>query len=411
MSAQHHETAILQRLADVQPEAVQWLWPGRLPLGKLVTLDGDPGLGKSTLALTVAAHLSTGTPWPDGAPCPLGSTLLLSAEDGAADTIRPRLDAAGADSAMVHALTSVSTGIHERPVTLDDVEVIQEGITAVGAKLLVVDVLMAFLPAGKNAHVDQDMRSLLFPIAEMAAETGCTVLLLRNLNKTAGGSAVYRGGGSIGIVGAARAGFMVAPDPANPNRAVLACVKSNLAPIPASLTYTLTDDTGRGVARVVWGESSEHRATELVRPTKNRSKHDQAQEWLKGRLASVERERSGEVKKAAQNAGFSDRTVARAREALEVLVTQEGRTSYWSLPEDGSAKPATATTTAILARGTGTKPADQQECDVTPANHGQPGTGKTYEELCSDPSFNVRDHLEAVIARSRDTHLYVEHVG
>ena len=94
-------------LSTVAPEHVNWLWPGRLPLGKLVVLDGDPAVGKSTLAVDLAARVTTGARWPDGTECPVGDVLILSAEDGLADTIRPRLDAAGGDPNRVHALTDV----------------------------------------------------------------------------------------------------------------------------------------------------------------------------------------------------------------------------------------------------------------------------------------------------------------
>ena len=96
-------------LADVQAERVTWLWPGRLPLGKLVVLDGDPGVGKSTITAAITATVSTGSTWPDGAQCPIGNVLILSAEDGLGDTIKPRLEAAGADPGRVHALTSIPT--------------------------------------------------------------------------------------------------------------------------------------------------------------------------------------------------------------------------------------------------------------------------------------------------------------
>ena len=99
--------AKLVRLADVKPERVEWLWPGRIPLGKLTLLDGDPGVGKSTLAVHLAAQVSIGGRWPDDTDCPTGGVVLLSAEDGLSDTVRPRLDAAGADSTRIVALEAV----------------------------------------------------------------------------------------------------------------------------------------------------------------------------------------------------------------------------------------------------------------------------------------------------------------
>jgi hypothetical protein len=106
------------RLADVEPERVEWLWPGYLPLGKVVVIDGDPGVGKSTVCLDVAARVSTGSPMPDGSPAARGAVLVLSAEDGLADTIRPRLDAAQADAGQVITITQIGAGQDARPVSI-----------------------------------------------------------------------------------------------------------------------------------------------------------------------------------------------------------------------------------------------------------------------------------------------------
>lgn len=208
------------RLADVTPERVSWLWPGRLPAGKLVVLDGDPAVGKSTLALSISATVTTGGRWPDGTRCAhLGDVVLLSAEDGLADTVRPRLDAAGADVTRVHAAQGYpdpecpGTLV---PPTLADVAGLRELVMRVGARLLVVDVLMAYLPGGTDAHKDQHVRRILSRLATMADETGCTVLVLRHLSKGVGGSPLYRGGGSIGIIGAARGACSLRPTPTIP---------------------------------------------------------------------------------------------------------------------------------------------------------------------------------------------------
>jgi hypothetical protein len=76
-------------LSEVEPESVEWLWPGRVPLGKLTVLDGDPGLGKSAMTLDIAARLSAGLELPDGERCEPAGVVLMSAEDGLGDTIRP----------------------------------------------------------------------------------------------------------------------------------------------------------------------------------------------------------------------------------------------------------------------------------------------------------------------------------
>lgn len=320
------------RLADVQPERLEWLWPGRFPVGKLVMLDGDPSLGKSTLALTFAAHISTGKPWPDGTPCPVGDVVIMSAEDGLADTIRPRLDAAEGDPVRVHALTSVpypteDGEVRHRPPTLADIPAIRHVIEQTRARLLVVDVLMAYMPGKVDSHRDQDVRGVLHQLAAIAEQTGCTVLLLRHLNKAGGSAAMYRGGGSIGIIGASRAGFLVACDPEDDARRVMACIKSNLAAEPPSLSYRLESAPGSHVARVVWCGESQHAAAALLsnHDPDERAERDEAAEWLTSYLTDQGgAARAADVIKAAKADGIAERTLQRARQRAGVSSERRG---------------------------------------------------------------------------------------
>jgi len=328
------------RLSDVQPERVSWLWPGRIPAGKLVTLDGDPSLGKSTLSLAFAAIVTTGGTWPDNSPCNFpGDVILLSAEDGLADTVRPRLDAAGADVTRVHAVQGVTLPDGTlRPPTLADVDELHRLVTETGARLLVVDVLMAYLPSGTDSHKDQDIRRVLSRLSSLADVTGCTVLLLRHLNKAKGGDPMYRGGGSIGIVGAVRAGMLVAKDPDDEDLRVLACTKSNLGPEPEALTYRLTDADVHGVARVEWIGTSNHDARALLEDrseSPDRPERDEAAAWLEDYLIENGKARSAEVKTAANKVRISERTLKRAAAELGVIYTPEGfpRVTIWRLPD------------------------------------------------------------------------------
>lgn len=256
----------LTRLSDVEPEQVSWLWPGLIPLGKLVILEGDPGAGKSTLAYAIAATVTTGGEWPDGSWCDhRGDVLVMSAEDGLADTIRPRLDAAGADAGRVHSLDGRRTADGQlAPILLSNSVEIKDAITETGARLLIVDVAMAFLTG--DAHKDQDVRRVLGPIARVADETGCTILLIRHLKKDKTADPLYRGGGSIGIAGAARAVLVVMADPDDPEVRVMATVKNNLAPMAPSWAYTIVPATVDGVdtSRVEWIGPDDRRAGELV---------------------------------------------------------------------------------------------------------------------------------------------------
>lgn len=336
-------------LSDVQPERVDWLWPGRIPRGKLTVLEGDPKTGKSTLATDIAARVSTGTPFADGARVPSpGFVVLMSAEDGLADTIRPRLDAADADTSKVIAWESVpvindegvASGIRS-PSIPRDLEALESIIVKNGAILVVIDVLSAYLGSDIDGHRDQDIRRALMPLAKLAERTDAAILVLRHLNKSSGGSAIYRGGGSIGIAAAARSILLAAADPLDEtgNRRVLAVTASNLsAPVPA-LAYHLESSEEHGCARVVWDGVSEHTSTSLLAVQvgdEERSAVDEACDFLRDVLQSGP-VTAQDVEKAARDAGIQPRTLRRAKERLKVKSVKAGMGSSWSwtLPVGG----------------------------------------------------------------------------
>ncbi|MDP8971755.1 MAG: AAA family ATPase [Actinomycetota bacterium] len=323
-------------LSEVVAEQIWWLWPGRVPLAKLTVLDGDPGNGKSAATMDFAARVTVGRPWPDGTPCEAGGVVLLNAEDGLADTIRPRLEAAGADLDRVLALATVKDGDGERLVSIpEDLDVIRRGIERVGAKLVIVDPIMAFLSGDVNSHRDQDVRRALAPLAKLAEETGAAVVAVRHLNKASGGNALYRGGGSIGIVGAARSALLVAKDPHDEDRRVLAPLKNNLAKPAPSLAFVLTG-AANGAVRVEWKGESHHGADDLLAAPvdpEERSAVDEAAEFLHDVLGRGP-VWSKQVKKEAREADISDATLRRAKAGLGVRSVKEGDGSWsWTLPD------------------------------------------------------------------------------
>jgi len=181
-------------LSEVAPERVRWQWEGRIARGKLNLMDGDPGTGKSAVATDMVARVSVGKTWPDGADCKAGGAVILSAEDGLADTIRPRFDAAGGDPSRVVAISTVPDAEgNERQIAIpDDLAIIEAAMERVEAVLVVIDPLMAFLPGEVNSHRDQDVRRALAPLARLAERTGAAVVVVRHLNKASGGNALYR---------------------------------------------------------------------------------------------------------------------------------------------------------------------------------------------------------------------------
>ena len=329
-----------------------WLWPQRLPLGKLTILEGDPGLGKSTIALDVAARATTGRPMPDGTPggAP-AAVVVLSAEDGMADTIRPRLEAAGADlSRVITFVVRAPDGEHE-PSIPGDLDALEAVVTAEGAKLVIVDPLMAYLGGSVNSWRDQDVRRALAPLSAVAERTGAAVLVIRHLNKSRGGSPLYRGGGSIGITGAARTVLLAAPDPDDEERRILAVSKCNLAPLAPALAYRIVPGTGGEVATsvIAWDGPSGHTAAGLLAPPQGHAGEGQrpAQREAMDVLLQILADGPLPAKEArieARAAGIADRTLDRARHALGIVARKVGQPGAkeqwweWALPPKG-AKP------------------------------------------------------------------------
>jgi AAA domain len=337
---QPEEIGIL--LSGVEPEEVEWLWPSWLARGKVALMDGDPGLGKSAATLDLAARISAGMVFPDGAECEPAGVVLLSAEDGLRDTIRPRLDAAGADTTRILALATVpDENGHDRYLSIpEDIPLIEKGIRRVGAGLVVVDPLMAFFSSETNSHRDQDVRRTLAPLAGLAERTGACVLVVRHLNKAPGNNPLYRGGGSIGIIGAARMAFVVGKDPQDENRRVLASTKNNLAKPPKSLMFTL-EEAESGTVRVNWLGESEVSARQLLatpREEEHTDARSEAVEFLNDTLADGPVPAS-DIIADADDAGISEKTLRRAKKLLGVVAYREGEAGkrgagrwLWKLP-------------------------------------------------------------------------------
>jgi hypothetical protein len=228
--------------SDVKPEKIDWVWAGRLARGKVTVLDGDPAQAKTSVTLDLAARVSTGAPMPDEQRrhTPAGA-VIVNYEDGRADTIIPRLMAAGADLSRIAVFD-----LNAAPTISDDegLREIEEAITATNATLLVVDPLMAGVSDNADSHNDHKMRRALRPLAAMAERTHVAVLATRHRPKGGSRNAVTSGNGSIAIIGAARCGLLAAYDPdvpeSDPDRQhchVLAVSKANLTVTEGTLRY------------------------------------------------------------------------------------------------------------------------------------------------------------------------------
>jgi hypothetical protein len=245
--------------ADIAPERVEPLWPGRLWRGKHTCFAGEPGTGKSQLLLFIAAAVTRGHEWPCGeGKAPIGSVIILSAEDGEADTIVPRLIAAGADLERVVTVSAVSqgNGKDRRAFNLQaDLQLLEDEITRIGdVALVIIDPVSSYL--GKaDSHKNSEVRGVLEPISDMAARTRVAIASVTHFSKSNAATttkALHRFIGSIAFVGAPRAAFAVIEDPEDKDRRLLLHAKNNLAAVPKGLAFRLEQ---RSVAEGIIGSS------------------------------------------------------------------------------------------------------------------------------------------------------------
>jgi hypothetical protein len=339
--------AVVRNLADVQPQSVEWLWASRIPLGKLTLIAGDPGLGKSFLTLDMAARVSIGRGWPDDFDPgqPPGSVVLFSAEDDLADTIRPRLDKAGADASRIIAVQGVRSSDADngeagtRHFSLErDLPRLAEVLESnPGVRLVIIDPVSAY--CGKvDSHKNTEIRGLLAPLAELAAKHRVAIVAVTHLNKGAGAKALYRATGSLAFVAAARAVWLVAKDADNPARRLLLPVKMNLCPDPTGMAYSIQDGMVCWEADPVELTGDDALAAEFESPGDNdrRGQCDEAAEWLADTLSGCT-VLAKEIPKWAKNNGITPATLRRAKETLGVISKRIGfgpeSRVWWTLPD------------------------------------------------------------------------------
>jgi KaiC/GvpD/RAD55 family RecA-like ATPase len=340
--------AILDCFADIAPESVKWLWPGQIPLGKLTLLIGDPGLGKSLVTIDIASRVTRGSVFPDGASCAAGSVIFLSAEDDAGDTIRPRLDAAGADVSRAYLLKAVrvilSDGLpSEKSFSLEtDVTQLEDALRQrPDVRLIVIDPISAYL-GGTDSHSNAEIRGLLAPLTALAARYGVAILAVTHLRK-APGAAVHRAISSIAFAAAARAVWAVAPDPDDSELRLMLPVKQNLAANTGGFAFRI--EAPNGTARLVWDSGTVRADVNDVlggfEDRETRSARREAEEWLRDVLADGPVAVT-KIQADAKSAGIAGHTLRDAATALRVQREKIGfKLGWeWSLPKDAPAEDA-----------------------------------------------------------------------
>ena len=345
-------------LADVKPEAIEWLWPGYIPKAKITDVIGDGDMGKSLVLLDIAARLTRGNPMPDGfGGGEPSNVVLLVAEDDLADTVVPRLIAAGADLSRISALEGPMQGVDTPIVFPDDMPAVEATIRDTNAKLLIIDPVMAFLGSGVRSGIDAEVRvSLMGPLKSIASRHDCAVLSLRHTNKAEGSSASMRGGGSVAFRNASRAGLAFGPDHEDEDgmRRIMVQSKKNLSRGHPALAYhiessfKLVDVEGsEGTPIIVWeGIAEGATASSVLGPApkepapREGTKTDEATQWLKSRLAGGVEVTAKAMIEEGGKMGFTRGVITKARRYADVQSeriskgnTGEGH-SLWYIEEE-----------------------------------------------------------------------------
>lgn len=351
---------VLRCLADVEPREVQWLWPGRVPLGRISLLVGRPGEGKSFLTTDMSARVSTGRTWPDGSPCPCGSVILVSAEDDPHDTIRPRLDAHSADVRRVHLLATVRRReggrLVEAMFTLEDLPALTEALERQpDCRLIVIDPIGSFIGGGTDSHRDNEVRAVLAPVAQLAERYGPAVLIVAHRRKSAGTIADDLAIGSRAFTGIARAVWHLTRDTDDKRRRLLLSGKNNLAPEGTGLAF----DIGGIPPAIQWEPGPVNMRADDALAAESQGEGDggalaEATDFLRAELAHG-RKTGTEVKAAAKSAGISTRTLERARARLGVVAAPDGYRGPWTwgLPNHTAPESANPAKVSTLANSAG----------------------------------------------------------
>ena len=338
-------------LAEVAPQQIVWLWRKRIALGKLNLIAGQPGLGKSQITALFAAVTSTGGTWPDGSTAPLGNALFVCCEDDAADTIVPRLDAAGANRGRIHLLDWVLVPSDQREPQRSlfnlerDIDALRTLANAIGdVKLIVIDPISAYL-GRLDSHKNSDVRSALAPLQTLAAEIGAAVVLVSHLNKgAADGAAISRVSGSGAFVAACRSAWFVAKHPQDESRRIFTPLKNNVGNDREGFAYAIEGvDLAGGIntSKVVFEPTPIEISAEDALQTSQDNDHDggaigEAKSFLLQALSDGPKPVQS-ILKEAKAADVKVITLRRAKLKLKVKATKSQMTSgwQWSLPVQG----------------------------------------------------------------------------
>lgn len=332
------DKVILTCGTDLTPEPYRWLWQYWLAMGKLHILAGAPGQGKTTIALAMAATITIGGRWPDGSRCAPGNVLIWSGEDDPADTLVPRLMAAGADRARCYFIEGARRGGEVVPFDpARDLGQLLEAIEKIGGiSLLVIDPVVSAVTG--DSHKNTEVRRALQPLVDLAAKCDCAVLGITHFAKGGQGTdPAQRVVGSVAFTAVARVVMVAAKvkgDEEGQDTRILARSKSNIGPDDGGFQYHLEQSEpipGIHASHIAWGKAVEGTARELLTDPDDEPQDDasDAVELLRSELDSVLWTSCDEAAKPLKAAGFSKKQIWAASKKVGVERKKDGMKGGW----------------------------------------------------------------------------------
>lgn len=311
----------LINMSDVQAEEIKWLWYPFIAYGKMTIVQGDPGDGKSTLVLNIAAKLSRGERLePEMNIDKPVNVIYQTAEDGLADTVKPRLEQAGADCSRISIIDE-----SEKSLSMID-ERIEKAIIAAEAGLLILDPIQAYLGGGTDMNRANEARELTKRLGGIAERTGCAIVLIGHMNKGSGAKAAYRGMGSIDFFAVARSVMLIGRIEGHPDMRAVIQIKNNLAPFGHPKAFELTQDGFH------WIGNYEITADEVLGGmVPKASKLEIAKQFLMERSGANVMILSTEIIELAAQEGISKRTLEADKKELKIKAKKINNSWYWDL--------------------------------------------------------------------------------
>jgi len=314
----------LIKMSDVEPTKVEWLWYPYIPYGKVTIIQGDPGEGKTTLILNLAALLSKGEKLPESEEKsdPI-NIIYQTAEDGLSDTVKPRLIAANADDERITVIDESKSEL-----SLTD-ERLEQAIIETKAKLVILDPLQAYIGANVDMHRANEIRPVMKHLSEVAQRQQCAVVLIGHLNKAIGMKSSYRGLGSIDIPASARSVLLVGRIKDNPTVRVMAQIKSSLAPEGEPIAFELNKETGfRFIGKY------DISIDDLLNGVATTSKLEQGEKLLRDMLSDGSAIKQKQLQQQAKIRNISERTLNEAKKNVGVKSFRSNNEWYWKLSRE-----------------------------------------------------------------------------